>query len=123
MNIYSSPEKFGLTTVGEIDFSDGCYQFDLTVVWRDATGQLFYCEDSGCSCPSPFEDEGVADLTACTPAGLQAHLEQRAVEERYADDEEKARYATEIVELMGRIRDLPALAAEQSSPQGSGGQS
>lgn len=36
MNIYYDPEKFGLTTVGEIDWSTGSYEFDLTVVKAEA---------------------------------------------------------------------------------------
>ncbi len=111
---YYSPEKFGLTTIGEIDFSDGCYQFDLTVVWRNASGQLFYGDDSGCSCPSPFERQGLDDLTASSFADLQAHLEKRLAEDTY-DEREKERCAGELVELMGRIRALHAIAAEQSS--------
>jgi hypothetical protein len=54
--IYYSPEKHGLEIVAEHDFSDGCYQFDLRVVWKDKKGRLYTARDSGCSCPSPFED-------------------------------------------------------------------
>jgi hypothetical protein len=33
------------------------------VVWkRLSDGQLLYGTDSGCSCPSPFEGQGVDDL-------------------------------------------------------------
>ncbi len=63
MNIYYDPEKFGLEQVGEIDFSSGAYEFDLTVVWRRVSDDaLVYAEDSGCSCPSPFESTGVDEL-------------------------------------------------------------
>lgn len=65
MNIYSNPEKFGLQVVGDVDYDDG-YEFDMFVVWTDpATKQLYYSEDSGCSCPSPFEDH---DRTTIIPA-------------------------------------------------------
>jgi len=51
-NIYSATEKFGLETVGEVEFSSGAYEFDTTVVWRDKeTGSLYVASDSGCSCP------------------------------------------------------------------------
>jgi hypothetical protein len=63
MNIYSSPEKFGLRVVGEAEFSSGCYEFDTSVVWQDVeTGDLYVADDSGCSCPIPFEDIGRGDL-------------------------------------------------------------
>jgi hypothetical protein len=74
MNIYYSPEKFGLTQVGMIDWSDGNYQFDYTVVWQDNAGNFFYGDDAGCSCPLPFENSGVNYLTALTSlAQFNAH--------------------------------------------------
>lgn len=85
MNIYYDPEKFGLTTIGEIDWSDSCYQFDYTVVWQRASdGRFVYAEDSGCSCPSPFEDKGVEDLTVLRQHGgledFKAHCAERQAE-------------------------------------------
>lgn len=53
---YNSPKKFGLEIVGETDWSSGCYEFDLTVVWKDAEGNFYWDDDAGCSCPSPFEN-------------------------------------------------------------------
>lgn len=61
--MYYAPEKHGLEPFGEIDWSSGSYEFDLTVVWRrTADGTFMYGEDAGCSCPSPFEDKGPGDL-------------------------------------------------------------
>lgn len=79
-DIYNDPEKFGLETVGSIDWSSDSYEFDITVVLRDpSTGQIFYAEDSGCSCPSPFEDytsrESLTEVTGW--AELNAHLQTR----------------------------------------------
>ena len=78
-NIYYNPEAFGLEIVGDIEWSDGRYQFDLTVVFRDVlSGDLFYAEDSGCSCPSPFEDVGRNHLIPVTKTmDLITHLEER----------------------------------------------
>lgn len=64
--LYYSPEKFGLDVVAEIDYSDGCYQFDLRVVWQSDDGRLWTARDSGCSCPVPFEDMGRDDLEEVT---------------------------------------------------------
>jgi hypothetical protein len=55
-DIYYQPEAFGLTTVGEVEWTAPCYDFDLTVVWEDNHGNLYWGSDAGCSCPSPFED-------------------------------------------------------------------
>lgn len=66
-NIYYEPAAFGLEIVAEHDFSDWSYQFDTRVVWRDREGRLYTARDSGCSCPSPFEDyEGVESLERLT---------------------------------------------------------
>ncbi len=102
MNIYSDPEKFGLTTIGEIDWSDGCYNFDYTVVWkRESDGKFVYAEDSGCSCPSPFEDAGISDLTALRKrGGLKDFKEHCAKRQRDAYDGDRS---TEIVALVERM--------------------
>lgn len=56
-DVYCNPEEFGLTTVGQIDWDDrDDYGFSMTVVWKDKDGKLYWAFDSGCSCPSPFED-------------------------------------------------------------------
>lgn len=53
-NPYYHPEVHGLTIVGSVD-CDGDYGFDMFVVWTDGKA-LYWGQDSGCSCPSPFED-------------------------------------------------------------------
>lgn len=100
-NIFSDPEGFGLTLLGEVDFSDGCYEFDYTAVWRTSDGALVYADDAGCSCPSPFEDTGVNELIVCTPAELQAHLEDQAG--RYPASDGPGFRAMEIANLMARV--------------------
>jgi hypothetical protein len=55
-DVYYQSEKFGLTPVAEVDYSDGCYQFDIRAIWRHEDGTLYTMRDGGCSCPSPFED-------------------------------------------------------------------
>lgn len=54
-DVYYNPEKFGLTTVGEIEWDNESYSFNLTAVFRNEQGEYFMASDSGCSCPSPFE--------------------------------------------------------------------
>ncbi len=56
-DIYYQPETCGLSLVSEVE-NAGNYEFDKAVIWKhDASGRVFYAFDSGCSCPSPFEDE------------------------------------------------------------------
>lgn len=61
-NIYYTPEEYGLKVVGVID-TGGSYEFDMTVVLKDEDDNLFYVQDAGCSCPTPFEDKDMEDLT------------------------------------------------------------
>jgi hypothetical protein len=65
-DVYHSPDKHDLTVLGELDEQDLSWEFRMLVVWkRGADGALFYATDSGCSCPSPFEDFHSVD--ALTP--------------------------------------------------------
>lgn len=98
-NVYYAPEKFGLTTVGELDYSSGSYEFDLTAVWVDDQKNLYYGDDSGCSCPSPFEGVGLNDLTKATVAQLQGHLRARMAEayRKYVSD-------NDVVDLVNAAR-------------------
>lgn len=79
MTAYTAPEEWRLRTIGQIDWSDGRYQFDLTVVWqREVDGVFMYAEDSGCSCPSPFEDLTPAGLIEIASIGeFLRHLQER----------------------------------------------
>lgn len=85
-NIYYTPEAFGLQQIGEAEFSSGSYEFDTTVVWRDVeTGEFFYAEDSGCSCPTPFESHDRTTITKIERLqDLLDHLTERM---RGHDDE------------------------------------
>lgn len=60
-NIHSSPERFGLTVVATAEFG-GSWEFDTSVLWRNADGVFLYARDSGCSCPTPFENTTLSDL-------------------------------------------------------------
>jgi hypothetical protein len=100
MNVYHDPASFGLETIGEIEWSDGSYQFDLTVVWRRTDGVFVYAEDAGCSCPSPFEDTTPADLIEIASlADFTSHLETRIANISGYDPDPRAAVA-ELLERM-----------------------
>ena len=92
-NPVSNPGHYGLTLIGDIEWTDEAYSFDTTVVLRNAEGKLCYIEDSGCSCPLPFENTGTDDLEWVTREELQAHLESRNAADR----------SGEIADLMLRV--------------------
>lgn len=116
-NVYYSPEKFGLEIIGDIEWYDEPYQFDMTIVLRNKeTGQLYYADDSGCSCPSPFEDLGIDDLTKVERLqDLIDHLNERVGAERYywregiEDSPERQRRAGLAGDLIMRVRQLPRI--------------
>lgn len=102
MNFYYDPEKFGLTTIGEIDWSDGGYEFDLTVVFkRESDGRFVYAEDSGCSCPAPFESAGVDELTVLPKrGGLEQFKAYCAERQEKAYDGDRAAEVAQLLERM-----------------------
>lgn len=63
-NPYHNPENVGLKILKTIHLSEEAYQFDMVVVWEDLeTKEVYWGHDSGCSCPSPFENvRGLSDL-------------------------------------------------------------
>lgn len=99
-NVYYSPEAFGLTTVGELDFYGADYGFDLFVVWVDGEGVYYWGRDAGCSCPSPFED--ITDRTELASGGKYDAL--RAV--GWAMSEHRPTDATDEVRLVERIMEV-----------------
>lgn len=56
-DLYTDPEHFGLEVIWELNDPNASYSFDIFVVWKHTeTGKIYWAEDAGCSCPSPFED-------------------------------------------------------------------
>lgn len=73
-NPYYNPEKHGLVKVTEHELAEASYSFDILAVWKGAAG-YYLATDSGCSCPTPFEDyEGVADMTG--PLTVEQAIEE-----------------------------------------------
>ena len=66
-NVYYYPNTWGLELVGEIEYSSGSYEFDTRIILKDADGKFYTASDSGCSCPTPFEDyDSLSDLETTT---------------------------------------------------------
>lgn len=97
-DIYYSPDHFGLEILGSIEWHDYAYEFDMTVVLRGEDGQLYYADDSGCSCPSPFEDFTSLDkATKCTVPELMEHLAERHRDARAAVSMDVANILARVV--------------------------
>jgi hypothetical protein len=97
MDFYKKLETMGYAVIGDIDWVDS-YEYDITLVLR-ADGELFYVEDSGCSCDSPWQYTEPADVTGpVTREALQEYLESRNTS-KY----DRSRYAGEIADLMLKV--------------------
>lgn len=56
-NLYYNTEAFGLESLGSIEVTGADYEFDILACLYDPKLKAFYLiADSGCSCPTPFED-------------------------------------------------------------------
>lgn len=104
MTPYSDPKKYGVEIIGEVDWSHGGYEFDLTVVWRRLDGVFVYADDSGCSCPSPFDDYGVDTLEPFESLNaFQRHLETKQADHTDDYGNESGYRAPQIAELLERL--------------------
>lgn len=109
---YYNPEKFGLTKIAEMEWSEPCYSFDMTVAWLDANGKLYWGSDSGCSCPSPFESTGLDSLDTGSFFDLDKEINERlGNDNEYYSGGSFAR--NNAVEFLGRVR-TATLAASQN---------
>lgn len=77
-NIYYSPEAHGLKTLVSVDFADS-YEFEILLALVDPeTSVVYLATDSGCSCPSPFEQADRYSFEPCTsPRDVDAYVTQR----------------------------------------------
>lgn len=87
MNVYYSPEAFGLKVVGEAEASRG-WNFDTFIVWQRADGAYLWAYDSGCSCPVPFDGFNLSNLPAGSArdalTDLRAWVEASDLDDRRA---------------------------------------
>jgi hypothetical protein len=54
-NPYYSPEKLDLDLVS-YDEPGLCYEYNTLCFWATRDGRVYSASDSGCSCPTPFEE-------------------------------------------------------------------
>lgn len=61
-NVYNTPEKFGLEVYGDA-WREMSYEYDAFIIWKQpSTGAYLWASDSGCSCPTPFEEYDLSSL-------------------------------------------------------------
>ena len=109
-DLYSNPDRFGLEFVGQVDWSSGMWEFDLTAVWRSTVvdGLWYVGRDSGCSCPSPFESKGLRDLEPffgqSAPWQILAQIHAENAESIASlDSDDRRRRRSQVATLAERI--------------------
>lgn len=105
-NVYYYPETWDLTSLGEIDRSRGSYVYDTIVFWQHKeTKKIYSAQDSGCSCPIPFEDFNfLKDLTLVETLKQAKDLLDEFCGGSYSGEE--VRVMHEVVELISKLHDL-----------------
>lgn len=100
-NIYYNPEAYGLEIVAEIEYSSGSYEFDTRVVWKEKKAKKYWTmRDSGCSCPTPFEDYNLGNIDKLDKRAIRAEVqEELAHDYRHVD-------AATAQEFLEKIRAL-----------------
>lgn len=107
-DVYDSPETFGLEFVDSIEWVGESYQFDMTVVWKEARGKYYIGDDSGCSCPSPFEGLTKEDLDGpmnkrSLEAALRYRVKENSSEDYHYGVRSRAELEKEVRELLAKL--------------------
>lgn len=55
MNPHYDRDKLGWERI-EIEYGEHSYEFDTLIFWKTKTSEIYMAHDSGCSCPTPFEE-------------------------------------------------------------------
>lgn len=107
MSISYRPEDYGLRTLGAVEWSEPSYSFDTTEVWIDGEGKLYWASDSGCSCPSPFENyHELSQLETGDEFELAKYLDEQAEVHDYYGQEPgwDSYFRGQVVDLLARVR-------------------
>lgn len=95
---YASIGTLGFKWRETVDLG-GSYEFDIFVAAETEGGELVYADDSGCSCPTPFE------FTSRSAMGVASDLHAllRAVDRWHERSYEK--HPAEVANFKSRLRD------------------
>ncbi len=110
MNVHSAPEDYALEIVAQYDLLQESYEFDIRCVWRvidgPRAGRLYTARDSGCSCPSPFEDytsvESLERLTSMT--ALKEEYREAIKNGRSVDMQGWQKFKTAVEAVLNDVR-------------------
>lgn len=99
-NPYHSPEVCGLKVLGELS-KEPDYDFDFVIVFKDIeSGLLYWGADSGCSCPTPFEDTRKLSDLAQLNAETFFNFTQACENISSVDKQEAAKFISQFKQLI-----------------------
>lgn len=102
-NPYYNPENLGLTKIAEYEISEPSWSFDtIIVLHEEETGHIYAAHDSGCSCPTPFEDHKFPeDFTRITNvAELESVTESHSWRDTIFDREAYSNAKNKVREIL-----------------------
>jgi hypothetical protein len=104
------PESFGFKHLIDLQWGEPDYDFCITAVYQSKEG-FHVVTDSGCSCPSPFEDYnkpedfGPAVSKRDAIAELVSDL-VRYLKDGYGTEKEKLEAAVDITDMIRFLNDM-----------------
>lgn len=99
-----SANQFTVNVLADLQDPHASYSFD-TILLFEYEGKLHYERDSGCSCPSPFEDVTVAGLKPFSYTLLDMEVNDWA-DSHWYDEDEKAAYTALSVPFMAKAAQI-----------------
>lgn len=92
-NVYYSPESWGLSVVAELS-KEPDYDFNIICAWKTKRGVIYWATDSGCSCPTPFENHhGMSDLYLLSRSKREL---RQAVDRLSVDDAARVKFLSAV---------------------------
>ncbi|QNO12443.1 hypothetical protein SEA_MULCHMANSION_274 [Streptomyces phage MulchMansion] len=109
MTDISKPQRVSLDSlefVDSFDWDHEQWQFNITQVWKETRGRYYVASDSGCSCPSPFQNINYTDDKGVygpyNKTELKAYFERMLKAERGMRPESELRQ--EISSLLAKLK-------------------
>jgi hypothetical protein len=94
-NPHYHPEKLGIKEVLTIDENDQGYDFNTLCFFAHEDGRIFSAQDSGCSCPTPFEDFEGATIDDCKLTLVTSYSQALRIYTEWFEDVKKYNHSAD----------------------------
>jgi hypothetical protein len=94
-NPHYHPEKLGIKEVLTIDENDQGYDFNTLCFFAHKDGRIFSAQDSGCSCPTPFEDFEGATIDDCKLTLVTSYSQALRIYTEWFEDVKKYNHSAD----------------------------